>query len=75
MTDIILVRFLRLPISASAGTISACLRYYNPVTSLLEKDGKWEGMRNTAQLRRDLGEPVPVNKVEDERKTNRIDRQ
>lgn len=33
------------------------------MTSLLEKAGKWQGMRNTAQLRRDQGAPVPVNKV------------
>ncbi|CAN0516322.1 unnamed protein product, partial [Laminaria digitata] len=37
-------------------------RYYNPVTSLLDKGGQWKGMRNTAQLRREQGEPVPVNK-------------
>lgn len=39
------------------------VRYYNPVTSLLDKGGKWKGMRNTAQLRREQGAPVPVNKV------------
>ncbi|CAM9657263.1 unnamed protein product [Ectocarpus sp. 12 AP-2014] len=36
-------------------------KYYNPVTSLLEK-GEWKGMLNTAQLRRARGQSVPVNK-------------
>lgn len=49
--------------SLNVGSFGHLGRYYNPVTSLLEK-GEWKGMRNTAQLRREQGEPVPVNKVE-----------
>ncbi|CAM9384481.1 unnamed protein product [Chrysoparadoxa australica] len=35
-------------------------KYYNPVTTLLDRS--WTGMKNTAALRRELREPVPVKK-------------
>lgn len=58
-------RFSRPGIARRTERAPICLhgRYYNPVTSLLEEGGKWQGMRNTAQLRREKGKPVPVNKV------------
>ena len=40
-------------------------KYYNPVTSLLissdDKSG-WQGMRTVAQIRRDRGLEIPLNK-------------
>ena len=40
-------------------------KYYNPVTSLLmssdDKTG-WQGMRTVAQIRKDRGLEIPVNK-------------
>ncbi|PGH18334.1 hypothetical protein AJ80_04512 [Polytolypa hystricis UAMH7299] len=39
-------------------------RYYNPVTNLLDEEGKgdWKGMRLTGEVRRDQGIPTPLLK-------------
>jgi ribosome biogenesis protein BMS1 len=37
-------------------------RFCNPVCSLLTREGEWEAMRTTAQVRRERALPIPVNK-------------
>lgn len=36
-------------------------KFYNPVTSLLAEDGKWQAMRLTGQVRREQGIKTPLN--------------
>jgi hypothetical protein len=37
-------------------------KFYNPVTSLLLQNKEWAGMRTVAQLRRDKGLQIPLDK-------------
>lgn len=36
-------------------------QFYNPVTSLLLREKKWQGMRLTGQVRKELGMSAPLN--------------